>query len=214
MKKKLLFGLIALFGYLLNATAGDDWDSMFKKYRKGKEQEIVYVQRDIQKELRKAKAGKGSEDIDIDELQRSAKRGIHKAQILICFRLGNMFDMGNIVKPESMPDIENITEELNSESTDEFMNDFAQLRENMLNDTSLSHAVLNKNNCNVDLFLPVGETSTIKDAYLFIKMINGSLNCLLHFSGKLKIEMITEAIEDGSLIKIDGFEPTYSITTE
>ena len=71
MKQKLLSGLIALFLCLSNVSAGDNLNNIFKKYQKYKGEEIICEQLDLPKELRKAKAGKTSKDINIDELQQS-----------------------------------------------------------------------------------------------------------------------------------------------
>ena len=202
MKQKLLLGFIALFICLSNVSANDDFNDIFKKYQKCKGEEIVYEQRNLQKELRKAKAGKTSEDVDIDQLQQSIEMGIRKFKILVCFRLGDMIESETIFKS------------LNSESTNEFIEDFAQLKEKMINDIDLSHIAVNKNNCKVDCFLPISKTSITKEGYLLLKMINGSINCIIHFYGELKTEDIIKSIEDGTFIGISGFEPTFTLVEE
>ena len=67
MKQKLLSGLIALFLCLSNVSAGDNLNNIFKKYQKYKGEEIICEQLDLPKELRKAKAGKTSKDINISQ---------------------------------------------------------------------------------------------------------------------------------------------------
>ena len=124
--------------------------------------------------------------------------GFRKAQILVCFSLENVFAS------------EPITEVFTSKSAKEFMSDFAHLRKRMLNDTKLTHFTVNKKTCNVDCFLYIDEKPTTEEGYLFLKMINGSINCIIHFYGELKTEDIIKSIEDGTFIGISGFEPVYS----
>lgn len=157
MKQKLLSGLIALFLCLSNVSAGDNLNNIFKKYQKYKGEEIICEQLDLPKELRKAKAGKTSKDINIDELQQSIDMGFRKAQILVCFSLENVFAS------------EPITEVFTSKSAKEFMSDFAHLRKRMLNDTKLTHFTVNKKTCNVDCFLYIDEKPTTEEGYLFLK---------------------------------------------
>lgn len=202
MKQKLLFSFLALFVCIFSVSASDYLNDIFKKYQKCKGEEIVCSKIDLRKELKKAKAGETDDDIDVDQLQQSIDLGFRKMEVLVCFRLGNMFE----AKP--------MFETLNSESTDEFIKDFARIREKMMNDNKLSHIAVNKTNCNVDCFLPVSEATTIKEGYLLLKMINGSVNCIIHFHGKLKTEDVIKSIEDGTFIGIDGFEPTLTVVEE
>ncbi len=202
MKQKLLSGLIALFLCLSNVSAGDNLNDIFKKYQKYKGEEIICEQMDLPKELRKAKAGKTSKDINIDELQQSIDMGFRKAKILVCFSLENVFAS------------EPITEAFTSKSAKEFMNDFTHLRKRMLNDTKLTHFTVNKKTCNVDCFLYIDEKPTTEEGYLFLKMINGSINCIIHFYGELKTEDIIKSIEDGTFIGISGFEPTFTLVED
>lgn len=202
MKQKLLVGFIALFTCLLNVSASNDLDDIIKKYQNYKGEDIAYQKMDLKQELKNAKAGKASEDVDIEELQKYIEIGFRKMEVLVCFRF------------EKMIDSKVISEVFKSESTSEFMDDFTQLRETMLNNNKLSHVVVNKQNCNVDCFLLISEASTTKEGYLFIKMMNGSINCIIHFHGKLKTDDIIKSIEDGTFIGISGFEPTFTITEE
>ena len=52
------------------------------------------------------------------------------------------------------------------------------------------------------------------EGYLFLKMINGSINCIIHFYGELKTEDIIKSIEDGTFIGISGFEPTFTLVED
>jgi len=54
----------------------------------------------------------------------------------------------------------------------------------------------------------------IMTGYLFLKMINGSINCIIHFYGELKTEDIIKSIEDGTFIGISGFEPTFTLVED
>lgn len=94
MKQKLLSGLIALFLCLSNVSAGDNLNNIFKKYQKYKGEEIICEQLDLPKELRKAKAGKTSKDINIDELQQSIDMGISQGPNTCMFLFGECICFG------------------------------------------------------------------------------------------------------------------------